>query len=140
MQYGISRFYQQASFGSLNIIGDYCDQLLSFNYSSLSNNNETQRLLVAQEIDSLFTNNVTTMHGFNVSDFDNWSFPSTHCPKKHLSDNNIDLLVIVWRRNYLYRQESLTENEFILLDFLTIHLRPPVLLLARVSFHPFRRP
>jgi len=44
------------------------------------------------------------MHGFNVSDFDNWSFPSTYCPKKHLSDNNIDLLVIVWRRNYLYRQ------------------------------------
>ena len=104
MQYGISKYFQQSSFGILNFIGDYCGQLLSFNYNSFSTDIRQQRDSIAHLLATNFSTN-TTEHGFYLQDFDNWDLQTKIFEQYSLStDNYIDLIVVVWRRNTKFRK------------------------------------
>lgn len=98
----ISKFYSEASFGTLRITGDYYPYLLEFDSSEIAGDGFTA---VLNRMNNLPGDDIITQKGHHLSDFDNWSFenPRRYLPKNQEPDNRIDLLAIIWRRNSKYR-------------------------------------
>lgn len=100
----ISRYYDELSFGTFRITGDYYPHLLEFNSSEIQNNGFNQ---VVNYLNNLSGNDIATKNGHFLSDFDRWSFssPREYYPKQQIPDNLIDMMVIIWRRNSKYRSK-----------------------------------
>lgn len=94
----ISRYYNEVSFGTLRVIGDYYPYLLKFDSSEISGDGNIQ---VADYLNNLPDDSIVTHNGHGLSYFDTWTFgsPRSYYPKQQLPDGKIDMLVIVWRRN-----------------------------------------
>lgn len=98
----ISRYYNEFSFGTFQVTGDYYPYLLEFDSSEIPGDGFSQ---VVNYLNNIPGNDIVTKNGHHLSDFDNWSFgsPRKYRPKQQIPDNKIDMLVIVWRRNSKYR-------------------------------------
>ena len=93
----ISRFYKEASFGNLSIVGDYYPYLVEFT----RNNSNFGVTSVISYLDSI-QDEIVTKHGYHLSDFDKWNYPRSrnyNCTPNNTPDNKIDMLIVVWRRN-----------------------------------------
>lgn len=99
----LSKYFQEASCGNLHIIGDYYPELIELHTSDL-NNNSIGFKEVVRYLDTLPGNDITTKHGYHLSDFDKWDFTEErfYMPATSQPDNRMDLFVIVWRRNSLF--------------------------------------
>ena len=113
MYSGVSQIYQQASFSSLNIIGDYIPQLVTIHMADITEGQNPKIVgleRVVQYINSI-ADPLKTLHGHVLSDFDDWTLPPTDLYnygygfKPYEEDHYIDMFVIVWRRNSWYRDE-----------------------------------
>ena len=100
----MSRYYREASCGLINIIGDYYPNLVQFSYSEIESVGYKQ---VADYLNSLSGNDITTAHGYHLSDFDQWSYGLTqrrnYRIKQNSPDNKMDMLIIIWRRNSKFK-------------------------------------
>lgn len=97
----LSKFYEEASMGTLHIRGDYYPFLLEFTTSEIEGNGLEQ---VINRLNRTPGYDIITEHGHNLSYFDNWTYNSTqYSPCLNSPDSKIDMLVIVWRRNSKYR-------------------------------------
>ena len=105
MQFGISKFYQQASFGSLNVVGDYCRKMLHLSQVNINNEDEYSYYIdtVIKYMNRWPADSIITFHGLQLSNFDNWSFSSQYTQHNNCSDNYLDMFAIVWRRNSKFR-------------------------------------
>lgn len=101
-----SRLFQDASFGRLNVIGDYYPTLLTFYSSEISADDKTGVKAVASRLDRMLSP-ILTAHGYELSDFDLWdlSVDYKYKQKPNVDNNNIDFLVVVWRHNSHFRSE-----------------------------------
>ncbi len=100
----LTQYYQEASYGQYNVIGDY---LLSSNNggifkileSDISNNNYLD--LLCNEINATMNGNLITAHALNdVSYFDNWTiteFGQPNITPSQDSPHIIDHVMIIWR-------------------------------------------
>lgn len=101
----ISKFYKEASFDSLRITGDYYPHLIKYSTSEIDSDYYKQIYNVMYTLDTLSGSDIVTAHGHHLSDFDQWSYRSSryYRSSQNIPDNRIDMLVIVWRRNSMYR-------------------------------------
>ena len=63
----LTKFFNQSSFGQLNIIGDYYPELLEFNTANLIRRGDVN------VVSYLNQHPFYTMHNHTLSDFDNWT-------------------------------------------------------------------
>lgn len=87
----ISRFYKEASFGNLSIVGDYYPYLVEFT----RNNSNFGVTSVTNYLDNI-TGEIVTKNGYHLSDFDKWNYPITRkykCTPNNTLDNKINMLV-----------------------------------------------
>ena len=101
----VSRFYKEASFGTLRVTGDYFPNLIQCRLSEISGDGYKY---IVKYLDSLQGNDIITAHGHHLSEFDQWSYASNASDrnyhiKQDTADNKMDLLVIVWRRNSKFK-------------------------------------
>lgn len=99
----ITRFYKNASFGNLSVIGDYYPHLIEFNRDSSSYYGIND---VVNYLDNI-PGEIITKNGYHLSDFDNWNYPGSrnyNIVPNNTPDNKIDMLVVVWRRNENFRE------------------------------------
>ena len=95
----ISKYYQEASFGQIKVIGDYYPHLLVINRNDIT---EGDTIAIVNSLNALPGNNIITSHGYSLSDFDLWSSQHNwgwYSPKTFASDEYIDVIFVVWRRN-----------------------------------------
>lgn len=88
----ITRFYKNASFGNLSVIGDYYPHLIEFNRDSSSYYGIND---VVNYLDNI-PGEIITKNGYHLSDFDKWNYPITRkykCTPNNTPDNKIDMLV-----------------------------------------------
>ena len=99
----ISRFYQQSSFGTLQVIGDYYPELVKVPYANVNNYSKYGAKKVAEYLDNqsgaILTNSVLPL-----SAFDNWTLNSAYRPQTQDTDDSIDVLAIVWRHNSIFSE------------------------------------
>ena len=101
----VSKYFNEASFGTLRVIGDYYPELLEFYSSEITGNGCVS---IVNRLHNLSNTDIITANGHYLSEFDNWTPPSprrSYYALTNASDNKIDLLVIVWRRNSQFRAE-----------------------------------
>jgi hypothetical protein len=95
----VTKLYHQASFGKLEIIGDYLNKLIKIDYNTMTYDGQYQVMDSLQSIvgqDIISANNLS----FNGTDFDRWQINPTHgAPKIENDDDYIDFLVVLWRVN-----------------------------------------
>ena len=92
-----SRFFYDASFGSLNVKGDYYPELIKVPYNRILNGANCDSLVI--EILASKTN-PTSATGLKIpTDFDAWTPTDNYLEKKNTADGKIDNLVIIWRIN-----------------------------------------
>lgn len=70
----LSKFYEEASMGTLHIRGDYYPFLLEFTTSEIEGNGLDQ---VINRLNRTPGYDIITGHGHNLSYFDNWTYNST---------------------------------------------------------------
>ena len=102
----ISRYYNEISFGKLQIIGDYYPHLLQIPYNSVQGSETTTSVSVFQELNRLCGGQqLTTAKGLQFpNDFDNWNLGiGQGLLKPNVSDGYIDCIVIFWRVNSKFR-------------------------------------
>lgn len=96
-----SRYFSEASFNNLHVIGDYFPQLIQIPYSSGINDSYPTKFInaVTNEISSTCNGQqVQTPHGFSFpNDFDSWTFSTVGYPKSNIPDGKVDCLFIFWR-------------------------------------------
>lgn len=100
----VTKYFREASFGSLSVIGDYYPELLRFNLDSISG--AEYKNVIKYLNQSIVGNDILTYNGFHLSDFDLWSFPhgqNTYTAKQFSGDNRLDLLLTIWRHNSKFR-------------------------------------
>ena len=87
----LSKYFQEASCGDLHIIGDYYPELIELHTSDL-NNNSKGFTEVVRYLDTLPGNDITTKHGYHLSDFDKWDFTEErfYMPATSQPDNRMD--------------------------------------------------
>ena len=92
-----SCFFHDASFGKLNVKGDYYPELVKIPYSSVLNGANCDSLVI--EILASKTN-PTSATGLKIpADFDAWTPTASYVEKDNTSDGKIDNLIIIWRIN-----------------------------------------
>ena len=104
----ITRFYKEASFGNLSVIGDYYPHLIEFDSLEFDSLEFGKKGLIdVFEYLKNIPGEIITKNGYRLSDFDKWTYPQTRSRDficNNTPDNKIDMLVIVWRRNNKYRE------------------------------------
>lgn len=98
----ISRFYKEASFGNLSVVGDYYPNLVEIDSIGLLSDGLEE---VVNYLDN-FPFEIKTKNGYNLSDFDKWTYSVNReydCTYINVPDNKIDMIVVVWRRNNKFR-------------------------------------
>lgn len=104
-----SKFFNEASFGALNVIGDYYPTILNFNTSEVLSYENTKIGAVAQRLSEVSSQELETYHGYRLSDFDLWSLPvnydNEYRQKSNVANGKIDVLVVIWRHNSHFRTE-----------------------------------
>ncbi len=101
----LTKLFYDASFGEFTLIGDYVNSLMQIDYNSYSG---TMGEIVGNYLNSIPADDITTAHQytFNGSDFDNWQYNDTNgAVKTPGMDNKIDLIIVLWRVNSLFRDE-----------------------------------
>jgi hypothetical protein len=101
----LTKYYNQASFGKLKVIGDYLDALaqVNYNFSTVWNGYWEILPFLNAYPDQYPPADLVTKHGYAISgsSFDQWhdSAYYSYFPKKSITDNYIDLLAVLWRVN-----------------------------------------
>lgn len=97
----MTKYFSQASFGQLKIIGDYYPSLIQVDYNSIPQNQNGESNIVSY-LNSQPGTDVITANGYSInsSDFDVWTNPTGFGQAKVLaSDNYIDAMLVCWRVN-----------------------------------------
>lgn len=106
----ISRYFDEISFGRLQVIGDYYPQLLQIPYSEADYDGVFNKLNTLCNGGQLLTSNNRNF----PNDFDLWNLGMSSgqvggLVKQNLPDNHIDCILIFWRINSRYQR---TGGEF----------------------------
>lgn len=100
-----SKYLYEASFGHLQVIGDYVKNVVHIPCSSIINspgspyNGYPNYSILFSAIETeLNANNGKTFHGHPINEFDNYDFSvfNTGFPKPQGSNNNIDFIIICY--------------------------------------------
>ena len=100
----VTKIYHQASFGALNIVGDYYPYLVPVQYADVNEGGLWGIDRVANYLDNV-VGEIRTSQNLPLSDFDNWTPSSNYMTKVDSSDSKIDVLVVVWRINSKFREK-----------------------------------
>ena len=99
----ITEIYHQASFGELEIIGDYLSTLVQIDYNTLGPGDEPWKKVLEYLDQSVPSPDITTAHFFTINgtDFDRWEILRSYYyyPKAETDDDYIDVVYIYWRVN-----------------------------------------
>ena len=102
----VTKYFNEASFGSFSVIGDYYPELIKFNLNDMSS--AVWRSVITYLNQSVIGRDIITHNGFRLSDFDLWSLPHgqhNYMPKQFIGDNRLDILLTIWRHNSKFRKE-----------------------------------
>lgn len=96
----VSKYFYEASFGTLKVIGDYYPCLVTLHSEDIESQSSQHSVnAVISYLNARPTNDTLSQHGYGLSSFDSWGLSSDYMQKDSLPDNKIDLLNIIWRRN-----------------------------------------
>jgi hypothetical protein len=107
----LTRYFQDASSGNLNIIGDYLVCPTNGGVFSIDYSQGVTEAAVVNKVNLALNGNFVTSNSFNsVTDFDNWtcSLTNGHGPGQAKlspstdSPNKIDHVMLIWRNRYDY--------------------------------------
>ncbi len=110
-------FYYQMSFGELRVTADYYPQLFTMGCSPLPTSRQVIDALQARHAPGgpdagspITTASVNPATGTNyvLDDFDAWSPAPAYEPKANLADDQVDMVLVVWRNFCEFLREQCT--------------------------------
>lgn len=95
----VTKYFYEASFGSLTVLGDYYPYLVNIYPSDIMSCSPFSA--VRRYLNSRPDSDTLTQSGYGFSVFDKWSHTSDtdYMQKSPTSDNKIDMINVIWRRN-----------------------------------------
>ncbi|HRS18386.1 MAG TPA: hypothetical protein P5243_02690, partial [Bacteroidales bacterium] len=115
---GITKYFYEASFGKLVVLGDYVNKVIVVNSSAI-NNNYNDHLSVFPALDLALANDSTTKSGFSINrHFDNWSYFENGIPKVKTPNKFIDVLVMIHIPSTRYDGSGYTKQTPIISEIL----------------------
>ena len=109
----VTMFYEQASFGRYQLLGDYLPEVFRVPCHRLSPRDYGILPVLEQVNRFLGHRGWQTAHGLPASAFDQWTTSAPGQPKRKDSDGKVDLLYVIWKNNrYLHGLSTLDHSGY----------------------------
>lgn len=109
----VTLFYEQASFGQYQLLGDFIPEVFSIPCSALRPKGYGIQPVVEKLSQFLNHQGWKTAQGLPASVFDQWTTTRPGQPKIKKADGKVDLLYVIWKNNrYLHGMSTLDHSGY----------------------------